>query len=82
MPNTKRFLDEAGLKTYHKGVTNALDKKESKIHIGNTEPTDSWVTTWIDVGSEADETSLLSEYSDELIYEEPEEELIYNDTNI
>lgn len=80
----KNYLDLTGLEIYHSGVVSALKQKENKFHIGDTEPTDSWVTTWFDVGDdviedEVSEVSLLSEESDELHFEsDGEEELTYN----
>lgn len=65
---SKKYLDLTGLKTYHQGVTNALNDKENKKYVGDSAPTETKIDiVWLDTSGdqEEQEISLLSEDSDE-----------------
>lgn len=82
----KRYLDLAGLTTYHEGVVSALNEKAAKPHIGDEAPTSSGVDIWLDTNEDNSETQVVNTYSmrstsEELTFNEDtdEEELTFNE---
>lgn len=87
MPNKeKRYLDLAGLTTYHEGVVSALNEKAAKPHIGDEAPTSAGVDIWLDTNENNSEAQVVNTYSmrstsEELTFNETaeDEELTFND---
>lgn len=73
----KRYLDLAGLTTYHEGVVSALNEKAAKPHIGDEAPTSAGVDIWLDTNENNSETQVVNTYS---MRSTSEEELTFNET--